>query len=347
MNLMAPFRFDALTHPGALVLLIAVAALFAAEVAARPYGALRISTGEVLERVRGGSKAILRHSPALLRAAGLALLVVALARPLTGMRPHSDRADVVDILLCVDVSGSMTEKDYVVAGERRDRLYVTKGAVRDFLETRRARGVGQGGRDRVGLLLYGSHAWTQCPLTLDYAVLERELDAVTIDSGSEKSRRTAIGSAIGLAVSRLSKSEAKSKVIILLTDGINNYGYLDPITAAGIAKDYGIRVYTIGAGAARAGQSTALGPLITGRGGPIDEDSLQRIAATTGAKYFRATDVESLHGAYKEIDALETTEVKIGDRYDYDEGFVPYAVAGSIAIALGLLSRRRWFEAIP
>lgn len=342
MSVIRPFFFDTLSHPGALFLLAGVAALFVAEAIARPHGVLSISTGDVLGRLRGRNRAWLRRLPALLRAVGLALLVVALARPLTGMRPRVERAEVVDILLCVDVSGSMTEKDYLAGGLRRDRLYVTKQAVRDFIETRKARGV-----DRVGLVLYGSHAWTQCPLTLDYGVLERELDGVTIDEKDDTSRRTAIGSALGLAISRLLKSEAKSKVIVLLTDGINNYGNLDPITAARLAKDYGIRVYTIGAGGAEAQRDTALGPLVTGRGSPIDEESLERIARISGGKYYRATDTESLRGAYKEIDELETTEVEIGGRYDYDEGFVPYAVAGTAAMALSLLSRRRWFEAIP
>lgn len=350
MKVFGPFYFDVLTHPWALLLLLGVAVLLAAEILARPFGAISVSTGETLHRVRGQSKVFLRRLPALLRALGLALLIMALARPLNGMRLRPEREKVVDILLCVDISGSMTADDFIVGGHRRNRLYVTKAAVRDFIASRKARRDDRYGLDRVGLILYGSYAWMQCPLTLDYGVFERELDRVGIDMNDEKSRRTAIGSAVGLSVSRLNKSEAESKVIILLTDGINNHGNLDPITAAQVARDYGIRVYTIGAGSAKGGlitENTMLGPVVTGRSEPIDETMLKRIAEITGAKYYRATDVESLEGAYQEINELEATEIELGDVYDYEEGFVPYAIAGAVAMALSVFSRRRWFEAIP
>ena len=350
MNLLRPFYFELLTHPWILTLVAGVAVLFVAEVLARPSGALSVSTGETLARIRGRSRTILRRLPALLRAIGLILLIVALARPLNGMRLRSERADVVDILLAVDISGSMTAEDFIVDGHRRDRLFVTKLAVRDFIDTRKARPDDRYGLDRVGLILYGSYAWMQCPLTLDYGVFEHELDRVVIDKNEDKSRRTAIGSALGLSVSKLNKSEALSRVIILLTDGINNHGNLDPITAAQVAADYGIRVYTIGAGSPEGGlvtQQTLLGPMTVGRSDPIDEDMLKRIAEISGGKYYRATDLETLQGAYQEINELEATEIDIEDVYDYDEGFVPYAIAGTVAMLGSIFSRRRWFEAIP
>ncbi len=340
MSILEPLYFNTLKHPQVLLLLIGVALLFVAELTARPSGVLSISTGETLHQIRGRSKSLLRHLPAVLRAFALAFLVVALARPLSGMRPRVENAEVRDIMLAVDVSGSMTSEDFVEDGKRRDRLYVTKAAVRDFINNRKARVTDRYGTDRVGLLLYASYAWIQTPLTLDYGLLEHDLKRVYIDQRDEKHNRTAIGSAIGLAVSNLSKSQAESKVIILLTDGINNHGSLDPITAAEIAKRYNMRIYTIGAGSPARRSAV-------GRDNPIDEDTMKRIASTTGGKYYRATDLESLREAYEEINELETTEVELGEIYEYDEAFVPYAVVGAVAMLLSVFMRRRWFEAIP
>ena len=340
MSLLDPLYFNTLKQPEVLLLLIGVATLFVAEITARPSGVLTISTGETLRRIRGNGNKLLRHLPAILRAVALAFLVVALARPLSGMRPRVENAEVRDIMLAVDVSGSMTSEDFVEDGKRRDRLYVTKAAVRDFINNRKARVTDRYGTDRVGLLLYASYAWIQTPLTLDYGLLEHDLKRVYIDQRDEKHNRTAIGSAIGLAVSNLSKSQAESKVIILLTDGINNHGSLDPITAAEIAKRYNMRIYTIGAGSPARRSAV-------GRDNPIDEDTMKRIASTTGGKYYRATDLESLREAYEEINELETTEVELGEIYEYDEAFVPYALVGAVAMLLSVFMRRRWFEAIP
>ncbi|MDK1020221.1 MAG: VWA domain-containing protein [Candidatus Hydrogenedentes bacterium] len=340
MSILEPLYFNTLKHPQVLLLLIGVALLFVAELTARPSGVLSISTGETLHQIRGRSKSLLRHLPAVLRAFALAFLVVALARPLSGMRPRVENAEVRDILLAVDVSGSMTSADFLENGKRRDRLYVTKAAVRHFIDNRKAKSTDRYGTDRVGLLLYASYAWIQTPLTLDYGLLEYDLDRVYIDQRDDKHNRTAIGDAIGLAVFNLNKSPAESKVIILLTDGINNYGSLDPITAAEIAKRYNMRVYTIGAGSPV--RRSALG-----RDNPIDEDAMKRIASTTGGKYYRATDLQSLREAYDEINQLETTEIDLGKVYDYDEAFVPYAIVGTAAMLISVFTRRRWFEAIP
>lgn len=349
MTALGPFSFDVLTHPWILLLLIGVLGLLAAEWAAQPAGAVTVSTGDTLARIRGKSKALLRRTPAILRAVGLAFLIIALARPLTGISPRIERADIIDIMLVVDVSGSMTQEDFIVGDRRRDRLYVTKEVVRDFIESRKAKSTDRYGLDRIGLILFAAYAWMQTPLTLDYGVLQHDLERVVIDENDDKSHRTAIGSAIGLAVSKLSKSEAKSKVVILLTDGINNHGNLDPITAAQIAKEYGIRVYPIGAGAAggRVTRNTLLGPIVQTVGEPIDEASMKRIAEITGGKYYRATDMQSLRQAYEEIGRLETTEVELGDLYDYRDGFMPYALAGLAALSVSLLGRRQWFDPVP
>lgn len=330
---------DAFRDPTLLFLLIPVFLLLLAEWFARPHGVIRISTGsEIGELPRNHSEG-LRRVPTVLRALGLALLILALARPLTGMRPRVESAEVRDIMLAVDVSGSMTAKDFRIDNKPEDRLFVTKLAVRDFIDSRKVDIGDRFGMDRVGLLLYASYAWIQTPLTLDYALLEHDLKNVYIDQNDEKHNRTAIGSAVGLSLNNLMKSEAESKVIILLTDGINNAGALDPLTAAELANERGIRVYTIGAGATS--RSTFSGQ------NPIDEETLQKIAETTGGKYYRATDLETLREAYREINELETTEIELGEVYDYDEGFLPYAIFGTALVLCSVLMRRQWFEAIP
>jgi Ca-activated chloride channel family protein len=269
---------------------------------------------------------------------------VALARPLDGQQLRKDRANIVDIMLAVDVSGSMSQRDLVYAGQQQTRLNVTKAVVRDFIDSRKDRGGDRYGIDRLGLVLYAGMAWTQCPLTLDYAVLQRELDLAQIDESDPRKHGTAIGSALGLSVQRLRHSEAKSKVIILLTDGLNNRGELDPLTAAEVAREYDMRVYTIGCGSP---DSVQMGGILGRRSEPIDEESLRAIAEKTGGRYYRATSTELLREAYAEISALETTEIEVGDFYEYDEAFVPYAALGGLLLLAALISRRHWFETIP
>ena len=344
MRLLEAFAFDTLAHPWALLVLPAILMVLVAELSARAPGAVTVSTGETLLRVRRrGGEAMLRL-PAMLRAAGLGMLAVALAGPLNGFQVREDRANVIDVMLSVDCSGSMSQPDFTLNGQPSDRLTATKLAVRDFIDSRRNETGSRYGLDRLGLVCYAGFAWTQCPLTLDYDVLLRELDRTQI-ADERRKNGTAIGSAIGLSVQRLSKSEAKSKVIILLTDGRNNCGELDPITAAGVAKQYNIRVYTIGVGA------TEVNPLAGGFFGPapepIDEDMLQRIAQETGAKYYRVTDSDALVKAYEEISKLETTEIEVGDYYEYKDAFLPYLLLGSALLLGGLFAKRIWFETIP
>lgn len=350
MNILGPFAFERLMNPWFVLLLLGVIALLIAETFKRAPGTLTVSTGETFARIGGNARAVLHTLPTVLRAVGLALLVVALARPLSGIRPHIERTKVVDIMLCVDVSGSMRAMDFMESGKPRDRLYVTKQAVQDFIESRKYKSEDRYGLDRLGLILYAGYAWTQTPLTLDYGILERDLDLAEIDESDRDKAGTAIGSAIGLAVGRLSKSEAESKVIVLLTDGRNNKGELDPLTAAQIASDYGIRIYTIGAGSGGEvliPQQTIFGERLVPANIPMDEETLQKIAAKTDGRYYRATDTEALKEAYAEINQLEATEIEVGDLYDQDEAFVPWAVAGTLAIALSMFSRRMWFDPIP
>jgi Ca-activated chloride channel homolog len=343
MRFLDAFRFDMLAQPWALLLLIPAGILLLLEAAGFAPGAVLLPTGETLHRLPRGRGLLLRRLPALLRAAGLSLLVVALAGPMNGFQLRRDRANVIDIMLCVDVSGSMQQKDFMLGGVYRDRLFVTKRTVHDFIEDRKQRREDRYGIDRLGLILYAGYAWTQCPLTLDYALLARELDLAHVDGTDKLKEGTAIGSAIGLAVLRLRKSETKSKVIILLTDGLNNRGELDPVTAAQFSDKFGVRVYTIGAGSTKGGAPG----LFQRQAQPIDEAMLKKIAALTGGKYYRVTDTESLQTAYKEISELETTEIETGDIYEYRTAFMPWLTAGALLLACAVFLRRRLFDPVP
>jgi Ca-activated chloride channel family protein len=333
---------DTLKHPHFLWLLIPAVLLLAAEWVVRPQGAAVASTGEVMARVRGQLNSVSHKIPSVLRFLALVLLIFALARPLTGMRPVIESAEVRDIMLTLDVSGSMTAIADVIQNRPLDRLDVTKLAVIDFIANRKIDETDRFGTDRLGLIAYASWAWIQTPLTLDYGLLEYELGGLEIDTLMEpnKHNQTAIGEAIALSVSNLNKSPAQSKVIVLLTDGNNNAGKIDPLTAADLAKRYGIRVYTIGAGAPDVRNQRA-------RQNPIDETTLKKIAEATGGKYYRATNLNSLQEAYQEINDLETTEIETGMYYEYDEGFFPFAVLGGSVMVMSLMLRRKWFEVLP
>lgn len=347
---MSWLQINMFMHPWLLLLAPLIVVVLLLECFARAPGSINISTGETLRKLSGTQRALLRHLPAVVRAIALLLLLLALARPLKGLQPRVDRADVVDIMLCVDVSGSMAAQDFESRGARMNRLEVTKEAVRDFIASRKHKPGDRYGLDRLGLVLYAGYAWTQCPLTLDYGLLEHELELARIDERDPRKQGTAIGSAIGLAVSRLRKSEADTKVIILLTDGLNNSGELDPITAANLAREYGIRIYTIGAGSQEevlVPRRSLWGNVMMPAQMPIDEETLQKIADLTGGRFYRATDTESLVGAYEEINQLEATEIEIGDYYEYEEGFLPFAVLGGLLMFAAVFMRRMWFEAIP
>jgi Ca-activated chloride channel family protein len=180
--------------------------------------------------------------------------------------------------------------------------------------------------------------------------LERELEAARIADRDRSKSGTAIGSAIGLCVSKLRRSEAESKVVVLLTDGRNNAGPIDPATAAAIAWDYGIRIYTIGAGSegpSAVRRDTPRGTEIQAVRIPMDAAALHQIAEITGGKFFRAHDTEALKEAYAEIDELETTEIEVNMHYEYEEAFMPWAAAGLGLVCASVFSRRLWFETAP
>ncbi len=236
----------------------------------------------------------------LLRGLGLVCLVLALARPQRSLQAQDIKAEGIDIVLSLDLSSSMLAQDF-----RPDRLKASQKVAIDFVERREF--------DRIGLVVFSGEAFTQCPLTTDHEVVNHFLEQLQCGQLEDG---TAIGMGLATAVNRLKDSKAKSKIVILLTDGVNNAGYIEPNTAAQLAKEFGIKVYTIGVGST--GQAYA--PI--GRRGDgeyvfgfvpveIDENLMMQIAQQTGGRYFRATDEKSLQKIYSEIDQLEKTEMDV------------------------------------
>ena len=236
--------------------------------------------------------------------------------------------EVIDIILVLDTSSSMLAEDF-----KPNRLEAVKDAAQKFIANRNG--------DRIGLLVFGKETFIQCPLTIDYSVLNSLLNEVTVME--PKYDGTAIGVAIASGVNRLRNSDSESKVIILLSDGSNNAGSIDPISAAKIAKEYGIKVYTIGAGT---NQSITQ---IPGRGfvrNEIDEETLIGIADVTNAKYFRAIDKASLSGIYSEIDKLEKSEISVSYFSSYKEVYIWFILLGFVFIILSELLRTYYFRRV-
>lgn len=265
----------------------------------------------------------LRHLPAILRNLALVCIVVALARPQTIDHEEKTITEGIDIVLAVDISSSMLARDF-----KPDRLTASKEVAAQFVANRQG--------DRIGLVVFAGESYTQSPITTDQSSLQTLLSRLrsgVVDDG------TAIGNGLATAINRLRESDAKSKVVILLTDGVNNSGQIAPITAAEIAKSMGIKVYTIGVGR----NGTAPYPIFDERGRvvdvveakvEIDEKMLKEIAAQTGGEYFRATDKSSLESIYKQIDSMEKSKVeKFGVTHVYEE-FLSFALA---ALALLLI----------
>ena len=289
----------------------------------RRHGAVRFSSIENLKRIEPSWALWGRHGLLLLRCITVALLVIALARPQKGREETKITAEGIDIVLTVDVSGSMRAEDFRIGDQHRNRLYVVKEVVRDFIKGRQ--------NDRIGIVTFAGQPYTLCPLTLDYGWLIQQLDRAKIGMVSGG---TAIGSAIATSTNRLRESIAKSKVIILLTDGRNNAGRIDPVTAADAARALDVKVYTIGAGTKGLAPVPTRDPLTGGKiyrqvKMDIDDESLGKIAQITGGMYFRATDTDSLRNIYKEIDEMETIEVEMTEYRDYKE-FYPYLLIFAI-----------------
>ena len=258
----------------------------------------------------------------------LILIIVGFARPQISSLDKDITVEVIDIVLVLDTSSSMLAEDF-----KPNRLEAVKDAAKEFIKNRSG--------DRIGLLVFGKDTFIQCPLTIDYSVLNNLLSEVTVME--PKYDGTAIGVAIANGVNRLRNSDSESKVIILLSDGSNNVGSIDPISAAKIAKEYNIKVYTIGAGT---NQSITQ---IPGRGfvrNEIDEDTLKGIAEVTNAKYFRATDKKSLSGIYTEIDNLEKSEITVSYFSSYQEIYIWFLIIGFFFLIISEILRAYYFRKV-
>jgi Ca-activated chloride channel family protein len=295
---------------------------------------------EALRRVGAGRRTRWRWIPIAMRLTALVLLVLALARPQLGKAATQVFTEGIDILLAVDISGSMLAEDFTVDGKRTNRLDAVKSVVRKFLERRPG--------DRVGLVLFAARPYTQCPLTLDHGWLMQNLERASVGLIEDG---TAVGSALATAVSRLEASDAESKIIILLTDGQNNAGRVPPLTAAEAAKTLGYKVYTIGAGTkglAPYPSTDAFGNRIyVPMPVDIDEDTLERVAKMTNGRYFRATDTESLEQIYAEIDELERSPQEGLQYLDYHELYPWLALPALLLLAGEALLSQTWLRVLP
>ena len=277
-----------------------------------------------------------RHLLLALRMLFILFLVLALARPQSGSKEEEVTTEGIDIILALDISSSMLAEDF----KPKNRLEVAKLVAEDFVKSR--------ANDRIGMVVFAAQSYTQCPLTLDYGILLNFIQDVKIGMVADG---TAIGLALANAANRLRESKAKSKVIILLTDGRNNAGELNPLTAAQVAQALNIRIYTVGAGS----RGTALYPIndpILGKRYQrlpveIDEDLLKKIAGMTAGKYFRAVDRQSLEEVFQEIGRLEKTKIEVKEYTRYAELFPMFLLIGLMFAGLEIFLANTKFRKIP
>lgn len=289
-------------------------------------GAVMFSLATPLSHHAGKSIKYTRHIPKILRLLGLSFIIVALARPQSSLSWQNVTSEGIDIVVALDISGSMLAEDF-----KPNRLEASKAVAMNFIKERP--------NDRIGLVIYSGESFTQCPLTTDHDILInlfKDIKNGMIEDG------TAIGMGLANAVNRLRESEAKSKVVILLTDGENTTGSIPPVTAAEIAREFNVRVYTIGVG--KRGMApypvkTMWGKQLQQIEVKIDEKTLQQIADITGGKYFRATNKNKLAAIYDEIDQLEKDKIEVTEFRKKDEKFLGWALAGFGLLFLEFLNK--------
>ncbi len=292
------------------------------------------SSVKIFSNIPRTLKEKLIHLPAFLRLGALAFLIVAAARPQSFSSGENFYAEGIDIAMVLDISGSMLAEDF-----KPNRVEAAKKVIDDFIAGRT--------NDKIGLVIFSGESFTQCPLTVDYSVLRnllKEIKTGMIEDG------TAIGNAIANGVNRLKDSQSKSKVMILLTDGVNNRGEVDPLTAAQIAQKFGIRIYCVGVGT----MGEAPYPFQTPFGiryqmvpVEIDENVLKQISSITGGKYFRATDNRKLVQIYDEIDRLEKTRVEVTSYRNAKELFYGWALIGLLLLGSDLILSRTYLRRLP
>ncbi len=299
-------------------------------------GELNYASFSLLQGIKSSFKAKLRHVLFVLRLMAVSLLILALARPQSRSSWKDTKTEGIDIVISLDVSLSMLAKDF-----KPNRLASAKEVITDFIDARP--------NDKIGLVIFGGEAFTQCPLTTDHKIIKNmlpEIKAGSLDQG------TAIGLGLANGVARIKDSQAKSKVVILVSDGVNNVGEIAPLTAAEIAKTFGVRVYCVGIGS----KGKALQPVAMYPNGEleydyvdvdIDDATMTQISKMTGGQYFRATDKESLEKTYKEIDKLEKSIISEQSFTNKAEHFLPLAIGALVCLVIEFLLKRFVFKTIP
>jgi Ca-activated chloride channel family protein len=296
---------------------------------------LRLSTIDTFAHSHHTLRYYLRHLPFILQSVAVALIIIALARPQTTESGTSSTTEGIDIVLALDVSSSMLARDF-----QPDRVAAAKDVAARFINDRRG--------DRIGLVVFAGESFTQSPLTTDKATLLNllaEVETGMMDDG------TAIGNGLATSVNRLRESDATSKVVILLTDGVNNRGQIAPLTAAEIAKTLGIKVYTVGVGT----RGMAPYPMLDMWGNvvmqkmpvEIDEQILTDIASMTNGQYFRATDKQALIEIYDQINKLETSEIETNEYTLYNEEYTEFTLGALVLLVIAFLMNILWFRQIP
>ncbi len=335
MNAYLDWRHMSFAHPlyFGLLVLIPLIVWWQQGNKAKENPAIRLTSLSGLTRTRPTWKVRFRPVLFVLRIISLVALIVALARPQSSNTTENIDSEGIDIVLSIDVSGSMLAEDF-----QPNRIEAAKRVAMNFTDGRPT--------DRLGLVIFSGESFTQCPITIDHNVLKEQLSQ--IKSGLLQDG-TAIGMGLATGVDRLRYAKGKSRVLILLTDGVNNTGLIDPITALEIAKSYKVRVYTIGVGS----EGQAPYPVQTPFGiqkqmmpVQIDEALLKKIATETGGKYYRATNNSTLASIYKDIDKLEKTKVEISSYKHYAELFFPFALIAIVCLLLEMLLRYTAFRSI-
>lgn len=302
--------------------------------------AIRMPSTDDAIHIGGQAKSKAGRLLAFLGLVAFALVIIALARPRHGKGSSDIEASGIDIMLTLDVSGSMEAMDFKLHGKPSDRLEAVKEVLRKF--------VGERPNDKLGLVAFAGRPYLVTPMTMDHEFLANRLKTVKMGQVEDG---TAIGSAIASSLDHLKSSKAKSKIIILVTDGVNNAGAVNPLTAAEAAKSLGIKIYTIGAGT----RGEAPMPVRDAFGGvhmsttmvEIDEEMMQEVAAFTGGQYFRATDTDSLENIYNSINKLETTTRKLKKYQQYDELFLWFLIPGLALFLLENVLAQTRFRTLP
>ena len=295
---------------------------------------IQISTIKGFEGTKKTYKYYLRHLPFILRVLIISLLIIVIARPQSTNKWQSSTTKGIDIIMALDISGSMLAEDF-----KPNRIEAAKQDAIEFISGRTD--------DRIGLVIFSGESFTQCPLTTDHAVLInlfKNIKSGMIEDG------TAIGLGLANSVNRLKDSKAKSKVIILLTDGVNNQGEIAPLTAAEIAKTYGIRVYTIGVGTRGMAPypfKTPFGTQYQNVKVEIDEDVLTQIAQMTDGKYFRATDNQKLKQIYQEINKLEKSKIDVKKYSNKQDAYLIFAIIAALLLIFEILFKNTILRNIP